>query len=249
MLAVLTVFFAPSVWAANSEPSAGTSWVEPKTGMVFVWVPGGCFQMGSSDGSANEQPVHQVCVQGFWMGKYEVTQEQYLQVTGDNPSRFQGRNHPVEQVNWRETQLFAEKMNISTGLKVMLPTEAQWEYACRAGNVHETYCGEGSRPERMAWFHDNSQDHTHPVGLLAPNKWGLHDMSGNVWEWVQDGYHSDYTDAPADGSAWEGHRRVLRGGSWHGVPQNLRVTRRNVDGDAERDSNHGFRLVRANIPL
>lgn len=245
-VAVLAACVSTAVFAEGKrEPAAGTSWTEPRTGMEFVWIPTGCFQMGSSEGDKDENPVHKVCVKGFWMGKYEVTQGQYQQVMGNNPSKFQGSNRPVEMVDWSNAKVMAEEMSYSTGTKVRLPTEAEWEYACRAGGAHETYCGGGGRPDRLAWYNGNSDQQTHPVGQLAANDWGLYDMSGNVWEWVSDTYHDSYNGAPADGSAWGGgEKRVLRGGSLINVAQSARAANRSYDVPAERDARFGFRLAR-----
>lgn len=232
---------------AASEPSAGKIWTEPKTGMEFVWVPSGCFNMGdSSAGEEEEEPVHKVCVKGFWMGRYEVTQAQYRQMMDKNPSKFQGSDKPVENVNWDDASKFAEEMGNSTGTKVRLPSEAEWEYACRAGGAHEKYCG-GGKPDRLAWYHDNSGKQTHAVGKLAPNDWGLYDMSGNVWEWTQDCFNEGYKGAPTDGSAWESgscDTRIVRGGSWSGVPDNLRAAVRSETDSGFRFYIYGFRIAR-----
>jgi formylglycine-generating enzyme required for sulfatase activity len=229
----------------RSEPAAGTAWREPKTDMIFVWIPSGCFQMGSNKGEQDEMPVHKVCVKGFWIGKYEVTQGQYQRVMGNNPSKFRGDNNPVEMVSWQEANVMAEDMSNISGIKVSLPSEAQWEYACRAGGAHENHCGGDVRHNRMAWYGEHFQSgSTHPVGHKAPNAWGLYDMSGNVWERVADTYHENYNDAPADGSAWGGgENRVLRGGSWGSVAENLRASYRFID-PARRGEYYGFRLAR-----
>jgi formylglycine-generating enzyme required for sulfatase activity len=228
------------------ERAAGTLWTEPKTGMEFVWIPSGCFQMGG-DVEKSEQPVHMVCVKGFWMGRHEVTQAQYQQVMGNNPSRFLGANQPVDQVAWDDASNFTEEMSYTTGIKVRLPSEAEWEYACRAGGAHEKYCGGGGRPDRLGWYYDNSEKHTHPVGQLAANDWGLYDMSGNVWEWIQDCYNENYIGAPADGSAWKTGdcgKRMLRGGSWFNYQTNLSATYRNFNYAGNPVNVYGFRVAR-----
>jgi formylglycine-generating enzyme required for sulfatase activity len=190
--------------------------------------------------------VHRVCVKGFYLGKYEVTQAQYQQVMGKNPSNFEGANNPVEEVSWDDTQNFIEEISYTTSNKLRLPSEAEWEYACRAGGQHETYCGGGGRVDRFAWYDENSGKTTHPVGQLAANGFGLYDMSGNVWEWVQDWNHGNYNGAPTDGSAWEGSgsSRVLRGGSWYRIPHLSRAAFRNFDSPAFRGYGIGFRLAR-----
>lgn len=201
---------------ALADPAAGTVVKEPKTGMEFVWIPGGCFMMGSNEGESFEKPVHQVCLRGFWLGKYEVTQAQYQQVMGVNPSDFKGPTRPVDQISWDDANNFADAMGYWTGVKFRLPSEAEWEYACRAGVQNLTFCGEGG-PSALAWYGANSDDMTHAVGMRLGNAWGLFDMSGNVWEWVQDCWNPDYKNAPTDGSAWLSgncNRRVARGGAW-----------------------------------
>lgn len=238
---------------AASEPAAGKVWAEPKTGMEFVWVPSGCFNMGGSSASDKEeqhayeeQPVHKVCVKGFWMGRYEVTQAQYQQAMGNNPSHFLGSNKPVEQVSWNDASNFSDEMKNSTGTQVRLPSEAEWEYACRAGGAHQKYCGSGSRPDRLAWYRDNSGKETHAVGQLGSNDWGLYDMSGNVWEWTQDCYNETYRDAPADGSAWETgecNMRMVRGGSWAGILDNVRAAIRNETATGIKFYIYGFRVA------
>ena len=237
---------APESPPKKSEPAAGATWTEPKSGMEFVWIPSGCFQMGG-DGDKNEQPVHKVCVKGYYLGKYEVTQAQYQQVMGKNPSHFRGDGNPVEQVSWHEAKSFIEEINYSASVRLRLPSEAEWEYACRAGGEHETYCSGGGRVDRFAWYEGNSGKTTHPVGQLAANAWGLYDMSGNVWEWVEDCYNENYNGAPSGGTAWKVgscERRVLRGGSWFYDARNTRAANR-VDGDpALRNNNYGFRLAR-----
>jgi formylglycine-generating enzyme required for sulfatase activity len=185
-----------------AEPVAGTILKEPKTGMEFVWVPSGCFDMGSNDGETFEKPVHHVCMKGFWLGKYEVTQKQYQRVMGINPSDFVGPDNPVDSVSWSDAVVYTVAYRKLTGVPMRLPSEAEWEYACRAGGLHEKYCGDGNPAE---------------LGKLRPNAWGLYDMSGNVWEWVLDCWNLDYINAPQDGSAWltgNCQRRVARGGAW-----------------------------------
>ncbi len=177
---------------AESKGEQKEEWRDPVTGMEFVWVPEGCFDMGSNEGESNEKPVHEVCVDGFWMGKYEVTQGQWEKVMGNNPSSFKASDsHPVETVSWNDVQDFIRKLNALGKGGFRLPTEAEWEYACRSGGKQETYCG-GNDVNRVAWYWENSGEKTHPVGEKAANGLGLYDMSGNVWEWVSDWYKKDY---------------------------------------------------------
>ncbi len=229
----------------NGEPAAGTAWVEHKTGMAFVWVPSGCFQMGGTDWSFGS-PLHKVCVKGFWMAKYEVTQAQYSQVVGGNPSKLVGLDNPVENVSWDDAIHFTERMGGSTGTKVRLPSEAEWEYACRSGRAQAMYCGKGENINYVGWYSANSDHRPRPVGYFPPNDWGLHDMSGNVWEWVQDCWHSTFQGAPADGGVWKGGEcpsRVMRGGSWCNDATYARAGFR-YGNDPDGGECSGFRVAR-----
>jgi formylglycine-generating enzyme required for sulfatase activity len=233
--------------AANeSITPPGTLWTEPVTGMEFVWIPRGCFDMGTDDGEPDERPVHRVCVSGFWMGRQEVTQGQWQAVMYENPSGFRrGLNHPVEQVSWDDVQRFIKKLNARGRDGFRLPSEAEWEYACRAGQAGP-YCG-GDDPDPLAWFSQNSESTPHPVGRKQANAWGLQDMSGNVWEWVQDCYHDSYQDAPDDGSAREEAEcpwRVFRGGAWANYQRALRAASRLRHKPSLSSDDLGFRLAR-----
>lgn len=227
------------------EPKAGTEWTEPKTGMLFVWVPSGCFQMGGTDWGF-QSPIHKVCVKGFWMGKFEVTQAQYLQVTGANPSRFKVVNNPVETVSFDDASNFTVRMAEATGTRVRLPSEAEWEYACRAGQDQGRYCGSDENPNHLALYKANSYKQARPVGHLTANDWGLYDMSGNVWEWVQDCWHDNFVGAPADGGVWQGGacaQRVVRGGSWCNDETYARASFR-YGNDPDGGECSGFRVAR-----
>lgn len=230
---------------ALAEPSAGTEWTEPKTGIAFVWVPSGCFQMGGTDWSFGT-PLHKVCVKGFWMGKYEVTQAQYEKVVGTNPSKHISLLNPVESVGWEDAARFSVRMSESTSTKVKLPSEAEWEYACRAGRAQGKYCGSNDNLNYLAWYDANSGHQSRPVGSLAANDWGLYDMSGNVWEWVQDCWHDSFQGAPADGSVWKGGEcptRVVRGGSWCNESSYARAGFR-YGNEPEGGECSGFRVAR-----
>jgi formylglycine-generating enzyme required for sulfatase activity len=194
---------------------------EPSTGMEFVFVPGGHYQMGDlyGDGLETELPVHTVHLDNFYMGKYPVTQAQWERLMKDNPSRFKKDDRPVEQVNWYDIQEFIKRLSRFHGGKYrfFLPSEAQWEFAARSGGKEEKYAG-SDIPEPVAWYDDNSDGHTRPVGEKLPNGLGLFDMSGNVWEWcrdayVNDAYHFHPKNNPLVGE--EGPDRVIRGGSWN----------------------------------
>jgi formylglycine-generating enzyme required for sulfatase activity len=182
--------------------------------MELVSIPPGSFQMGA-DKYDNEKPAHQVVIsKAFFLGRYEVTQAQWRAVMGSNPSRFRGDRLPVEQVSWNDAQNFIQGLNrMNDGYTYRLPTEAEWEYACRAGTTGE-YAGD---LDSMAWDMFNSGMQTHPVGAKRTNAFGLYDMHGNVWEWCQDWYGENYYTASPNTDPQgpvAGQYRVLRGGSW-----------------------------------
>ena len=183
---------------------------------VMVALKGGCFQMGNSANEANRnnnEQQHQVCVQPFKMGKYEVTQAQWQAVMGSNPSHFKncGGDCPVEQVSFNRVQAYIATLNQQTGLHYRLPTEAEWEYACRGGK-QQTFCGSDS-VGTVAWYSDNSSSTTHPVGKKQPNGFGLYDMSGNVWEWTCSAYSEVYDGSEKTCANDADAKRVVRGGS------------------------------------
>ena len=203
--------------------------------LEMVWIEGGTFQMGSPISELlrddDEGPVHGVELDGFWIGKYEVTQAQYEKMMGKNPSYFAGADHnPVEKVSWNDAVAFCQKLSQETGDRYQLPSEAQWEYACRAGT--DTRFSFGDSDDELgdyAWYDSNSDQRTHPVGQKRPNDWGLFDMHGNVYEWCQDWYHESYNGAPTDGRAWikpKGEDRVQRGGGWDSYPSGCRSANR-----------------------
>ena len=211
----------------------------------MVVISAGSFMMGSPPdpepdpfsnakpekfGEDNEKPQHRVDIESFAIGKYEVTQEQWYAVMGNNPSFNKGRKHPVENVSWDDAQLFVQKLSQKTGKKYRLPSEAEWEYAARGGSITKYPWGNSDAELHVyAWFNAIANA-TNPVGLKKPNQFGLHDMLGNVWEWTQDCWHEDYFGAPRNGSAWttgeDCSKRVLRGGSWDDDPQRLRAASR-----------------------
>jgi len=196
--------------------------------LEMVILPAGSFTIGS-DEDDSEKPKHQVTLKQFAIAKYPVTQEQYQAVMESNPSKFKDNSkNPVEKVNWNDAQAFCQKINQKTGKKYRLPSEAEWEYACRAGTKTSFYFGETISTDQ-ANYNGNYifgkgkkgvyREKTTPVGSFSANKFGLYDLHGNVWEWCEDGWHENYQNAPKDGSSWnENHSqssvRVLRGGSW-----------------------------------
>jgi len=243
---------APSGTRTGSRPEPPEeTWTEPHTGMAFVWVPGGCFQMGDTfgDGNSDEKPVHKVCLDGFWLGRYEVTQAEYRKVTRENPSRFKGDRRPVENVSWDDAKKFISGLNRQTGETFALPSEAQWEYAARSGGKPEKYAG-GNEVDQVAWYGKNSGRTTRPAGTKLPNALGLYDMSGNVWEWCEDVYdekaygkHSLNNPVITSGSSY----RVLRGGSWDFSPWIVRAAGRSGFWAFNRFSYVGFRLCRPRV--
>lgn len=183
----------------------------------MVSIPAGEFEMGSKE-ERSEKPVHLVKLDSFKIGAVPVTQAQYEAVMEENPSEFKGRDNPVESVSWDDAKKFCEVLSEKTGRNYTLPSESQWEYACRAGS-QTRYCfgDEDGELDDYAWYLPNSESATHPVSRKRPNDWGLYDMHGNVWEWCLDTSHPTYEGAPNDGSAWQsetGLMRVIRGGGW-----------------------------------
>ena len=227
--------------------------IENSIGMKMKLIPAGEFMMG--DGSYK----HKVkLTKPFYIGIYQVTQKEWQAVMGnwehesycENPRKD---DQPICCVSWHDCQEFIGALNKKEGgWKYRLPTEAEWEYTCRAGSTTKYCFGDNdSQLSGYAWFDANSNDKTHPVGIKRPNNFGLHDMHGNVWEWCQDNWHDDYNGAPTDGGAWEpgsgedGSYRVFRGGSWCYAAENCRSADRNRCGPGYRGSNLGLRLVRS----
>ncbi|MEH2181264.1 MAG: formylglycine-generating enzyme family protein [Nostoc sp.] len=211
--------------------------------LEMVQILQGTFTMGSPEGEAeresNESPQHQVKVPGFFMGKYEVTQAQYQAIMGTNPSYFKGEKRPVERVSWDDAVEFCKRLSQKTGKTYRLPSEAEWEYACRVGTTTPFYFGEtittdlvnynGNFPYGSARKGEYRRETT-DVGKFRANSFGLYDMYGNVWEWCQDVYNNNYLDAPRDGSAWINDKnniiKLLRGGSFTSYARNSRSARR-----------------------
>jgi serine/threonine protein kinase len=212
----------------------------------LISIPDGTYKMGNSRGSSTEQPVRTVRINGFRLGESEVTQKQWRLVMGSDASYFKGcDNCPVDSVSWNDVQTFLKRLNKQTGLHFRLPSEAEWEYACRSAGKDEKYCG-GDDAGKLAWYGDNSGAKTHPVSQKQANGLGLYDMSGNLWEWTQDCWHNSYDGAPANARAWKSgtcKQRVLRGGSWVGVAGGLSSTGRLGASPANDSRNFGFRVA------
>ncbi|MBC7774089.1 MAG: SUMF1/EgtB/PvdO family nonheme iron enzyme [Phycisphaerae bacterium] len=227
-----------------------TGWNSDPFDSLMVPIKGGTFDMGDTfgDGGSTEKPVHKVTLRDFHICKYPVTQAQWKAIMGDNPSHFKGDDLPVEKVSWDDTQGFIKKLNEKTGKKYRLPTESEWEYAAKGGTISKGFKYSGSNQlEEVAWFVENSSSKTHPVGQKKPNELGLYDMSGNVWEWVEDDWHGNYNSAPDNGSAWvdnpRGSTRVFRSGTWLREAQFCRVAYRYHSALDNRSSHMGFRLA------
>lgn len=222
-------------------------------GMEMVFVKGGCYRMGDTFGDFgeadnDEKPVHEVCVDDFYIGKYEVTQGQWRAVMGNNPSYFKNCSStcPVEQVSWNDVQDFIGRLNQRTGQRYRLPTEAEWEYAARSGGKQEKYAG-GDRVDSVAWYKDNFGRSTHPVGKKRSNGLGIYDMSGNVWEWTQDRFDKNYySNSPRNNPTGPSSdsKRVRRGGCWNNSLRHTRAANRGNDTPEKRLNGVGFRLVR-----
>ena len=250
--------------AVESVPANMTNSI----GMEFVWIPPGSFMMGSEqgdnekpanqgrvsafltkkipDGTESAKPVHRVTIsEGFYMGKYVVTQEQWQGVMGTNPSFFKGKNLPVDKVTWNDAIAFIAQLNAQKDrYTYRLPSEAEWEYAARAGTTGE-YAGD---LDAIAWYWKHPAGRSQPVGRKQPNAFGLFDMYGNVWEWCQDWYHDNYKGAPTDGSAWmtggEQKYHVVRGGSFKHEPSFCRAAfRLKIVWVATKFLSVGFRVV------
>jgi formylglycine-generating enzyme required for sulfatase activity len=219
----------------------------------MILVEGGAFNMGSPpDGSYvynDEKAQHQVQVSGFYIGKFPVTQALWKAVmNGENPSRFQGDERPVEQVSWDDDIIkhFLPALRRISGLQYRLPSEAEWEYAARGGKYHiEGYKYAGSdRLKDVGWFKDNSGSETRLVGQKQPNQLGIHDMSGNVWEWCEDDWHDNRMNGPKGSSTWiNSPYRVTRGGSWSYAALHCSVTSRDYEPPGRRINYLGFRLA------
>jgi formylglycine-generating enzyme len=251
------VYVHPASWIpADSIPQNPVSGqvINNSLGMKLIYIPPGEFMMGSPESDAkheeNECPQHRVKInKGFYMGMYEVTQSQYKTVMGTNPSHFRGSNFPVTEVSWDDAMAFCKKLSEKEGKSYRLPTEAEWEYACRAGTSTRFSFGDNeSDLDKYAWRYDkpNANGRTHSVGQKRPNGYGLYDMHGNVWEWCQDWYGENYyAQSPGNdpAGASSGESRVLRGGFWSGDPSFCRSAYRFRNSPVGRDYYVGFRVV------
>lgn len=230
-------------------PPSGVAYRDPVTGMDFILIKGGCFLMGAEDGDREERPVHEVCVDNFYMGSYEVTQAQWKAIKGKNPSKNKNSDmDPVEDVSWNDVDDFIKDLNRKTGKIFRLPSEAEWEYAARSGGQKEKWAGTNNESDigNYAWYNDNSSRNHRPIGQKRPNSYGLYDMTGNVSEWVADYYdNSYYKESPRNnpGGPGRGGDRVYRGGSFKDRAKDVRTTKREKKSERRADQTIGFRLA------
>jgi formylglycine-generating enzyme required for sulfatase activity len=257
ILMFLGAWIAPMVSSQSAMPTDDLSLTIPGTGKAQLkmrLIPAGSFLMGSPGGETDsyddEAPQHQVTIsKSFYMGIYEVTQVQWAAVMGTRPSGFGYiADNPVEQVSWDDCQKFIQKLNTMGLGTFRLPTEAEWEYACRAGSTTRFPWGEDPSYNligQYAWYSSNSSSKTQTVGLQKPNAWGLFDMNGNVYEWCSDWYASYGAEKQTDPKGpTTGSGRVIRGGGWSIYPQYCRSANRDDDSPSSKFDNLGFRLVR-----
>ena len=241
-------------WSAFSsayESQTKTNhWVSPSTGMKFLHIPSGCIKMGTENGFKFESPIHEICVDDFYLGQFEVTQKEWLKLTPENLSKFPGANRPVERVSWNDAKSYIEKLNRKEKtFKYRLPTEAEWEYAARAGTSTQFYWGE-KIDNSYVWYFGTSDYKTHPVGQKKPNSFGLHDMLGNVWEWVEDWFANDYYQRsprqnPPGPEA--GRFKVKRGGSESNLISHIKSHTRYRALPEKRHHINGFRIAFSSI--
>jgi acetoin utilization deacetylase AcuC-like enzyme/formylglycine-generating enzyme required for sulfatase activity len=244
--------------------------IKTESGIEMVEIPGGWFQMGSKKGASDESPVHKVWVSSFWMDRFEVVQEEFKKYQLSDPSHFKNPKNPLEQMNWTDAALYCNERSLAEGLEpcydeetwecnfkangYRLPTEAEWEYACRAGTgTKYSFSNDVRKLKAYAWFADNSSGKTHPVGEKNPNPWGLYDMYGNVSEWCNDLYSESYYERTSEKDPKgpkDGQERVLRGGAWNSSADSCRSAYRSsdpsIDDTCLASDAIGFRCVRGN---
>lgn len=267
MFSLLAAFVAEKAYSQQAANKSRANSVRPPE-IEMVFVKGGTFTMGclperDGDCNGNEKPAHKVTVSDFYIGKYQVTQAEWRAVMGNKPSHSPGDNKPVESVSWNDVQEFIKRLNSMTGKNYRLPTEAEWEYAARGGANSRGYRYSGGNDvDAVAWYYENSgvqklndsawsdraavknNNQTHPVGTKAANELGIHDMSGNVWEWVADRYDLYGNEPVADPTGPDqGDERVLRGGNWLGSAVAARPAFRFGFDPDFKSSAYGFRLA------
>lgn len=232
-------FVGTKTYSCEEKTNTVKEYIHTETGIEFVLIPSGTFKMGSSYGQENEKPIHKVTVDDFLISKYEITQLIWQKIMKENPSYFKDKHKPVERISWNDVQKFCEKTSLR------LPTEAEWEYAYRAGTTSLYYWGTQDAKE-YAWYWDNSSRTTHRVGSKKPNAFGLFDMSGNVMEWCSDIYE-EYTSADVTNpkGAEKGFDHILRGGSWYSDIKECRSAYRLRKPPRHFKFNVGFRVCKS----
>ena len=248
-VAALVDYLLKGEWPGGGEPENQVITVNGVS-FTMIAVKGGTFTMGATDEQIsfaydNEKPTHQVTLSSYSIGQTEVTQKLWYAVMRTAPSNFPGDELPVEKVSWDDCQEFITTLNHMTGMNFRLPTEAEWEFAARGGNLSKGYTYSGSNSiNDVAWYKGTSGNATHPVATKVPNELGIYDMSGNVWEWCQDLYGNYSSDAQTNptGSA-TGYERVSRGGSWSSYYYDCRVSRRDHNGNSLKSNGIGLRLA------
>ena len=241
---LLVGWIPPKIFAQEEIINEGV--VSPSTQMRFLKIPAGCFLMGSNKGFNFEAPVHKVCVDSFYLGKYEVTQKQWALFQSEDLSRFKGENHPVQRVSWKDAKEYIQKLNLAENTtKYRLPSEAEWEYAARGGTSTEFFWGDKIDNDYV-WYFGTSNYKAHPVGLKKPNPFGLYDILGNVWEWTEDWFSNDYfkrspTQNPKGPET--GRFKVKRGGSQANLISHIKSHTRYRAPANKRHYINGFRIA------
>jgi len=245
VISILALFVGLAV---SAEPSK--DFKDPLTGMEFVFVKGGCFKMGDfmNKGRSNESPVHSVCIDDYFIGKYEVTQSEWKKIMAKNPSVHKTcDNCPVDSVSRNDAEEYSQMLKQKTSKNYRLPTEAEWEFAARSGGKGELWAGTSieSELEDFAWYGKNSGKTSQPVGQKKPNGVGLYDMSGNVWEWVSDWYGSSYySKSPVNNPPGPtSGNNTIRGGGYSDNAKSIRTTIREEHRHGDREKIYGFRLA------
>lgn len=248
------------VWQQTQSAQFFTEDLSNGVMLDMVVIPGGLFWMGSPDSEAersnHESPQHSVTIAPFYMGKFAVTQAQYQAIMGNNPADFKGENRPIETVSWEDAIAFCQRLSKKTGSLYRLPSEAEWEYACRAGTTTPFHFGKTIATDLVNYdgnctygqgIEGTDREETISVGSFPANAFGLYDMHGNIWEWCEDHWHGNYEGVPTDGSAWLRENkdawRVMRGGSWCNDPGYCRSANRVYNDAGVRGDSYGFRVV------